>query len=72
MHNENNIMAYREELIQLSGQIINGIMSADNSIMTKLVDRTLHEETAKNTVELAHKILKEGTIYLLTQKINNK
>ena len=52
-------MAYREELIQLSGQIINGIMSADNSIMSKLVDRTLYEETAKNTVELAHEILKE-------------
>ena len=52
-------MATREELIQLSGQIINGIMSADNSMMLKIVDRAFHQETAKNTVELAKKILDE-------------
>lgn len=52
-------MDRREALIELSGQIINGIMSSDNSFLTKLFDRTLHEGAAKATVDLADKILKE-------------
>lgn len=53
------VMDRREELIELSGQIINGILSSDGSILSKLFDRTLHEGAAKITVDLAEKILKE-------------
>jgi hypothetical protein len=52
-------MDRREELVALSGQIINGIMSSDSSFLTKLFDRTLHEGAAKITVDLACKIQQE-------------
>ena len=52
-------MDRREELLELSGQIINGIMSSDSSFLTKLFDRTLHEGAAKITVDLACKIQQE-------------
>lgn len=49
----------RQELVELSGQIINGIMSSDSSFLTKLFDRTLHEGSARITVDLAYKIQQE-------------
>ena len=50
-------MTKREALVELSGQIINGMLSADSSLLTKMFDRTLlHENTAKTTVDLAIKI----------------
>lgn len=50
----------REELIEMSGQIINGIMSSDSSFFTKVIDRSvLIDSTAKMTVRLAKAILKE-------------
>ncbi len=50
----------REELIELSGQIVNGIMSSDSSFFTKVIDRSvLIDSTAKMTVRLAKAILKE-------------
>ena len=53
-------MARREELIELSGQIVNGIMSSDNSVFAKLFDRgVLIDGTAKMTVEIAEKIIEE-------------
>lgn len=52
-------MDRREELVALSGQIINGIMSSDSSFLTKLFDRTLHESAARITVDLACKIRQE-------------
>lgn len=52
-------MSKREELLELSGQIINGIMSSDGSFLSKLFDRAVHDETAKVTVSLAKKILDE-------------
>ena len=52
-------MDRREELVELCGQIINGIMSSDSSFLTKLFDRTLHEGSSKITVDLAHKIQQE-------------
>ena len=52
-------MDRREELVALSGQIINGIMSSDSSFLTKLFDRTLHEGAARITVDLACKIQQE-------------
>lgn len=52
-------MDKREELVHLSGQIINGMMSADNSILSKVVDRTFHGGVAEAAVEIAHKMIKE-------------
>ena len=52
-------MDRRQELIELSGQIINGIMSSDGSLLSKLFDRTVHEGSAKIVVDLANKILEE-------------
>lgn len=50
----------RKELIELSGQIVNGIMSSDSSFFTKVIDRSvLIDSTAKMTVRLAKAILKE-------------
>ena len=50
-------MTKEEALVELSGQIINGMLSADSSLLTKMFDRTLlHENTAKTTVDLAIKI----------------
>ncbi len=50
----------REELIEMSGQIVNGIMSSDSSFITKVIDRSvLIDSTAKMTVRLAKAILKE-------------
>ena len=50
----------REELIEMSGQIVNGIMSSDSSFFTKVIDRSvLIDSTAKMTVRLAKAILKE-------------
>lgn len=51
-------MNRREALVELSGQIINGMLSADGSLFTKLMDRELlHENTARTTVDLAVRIL---------------
>jgi len=52
-------MDRREELLELSGQIINGVMSSDSSFLSKLFDRTLHDGAARITVDLAEKILCE-------------
>lgn len=52
-------MDRKRELLELSGQIINGVMSSDSSFLSKLFDRTLHEGAAKITVDLAEKILNE-------------
>lgn len=46
-------MDKREELIQLAGQVINGIMSADGSILSKLLDRGMHSQVAKTAVDIA-------------------
>jgi len=48
-------MDRREELIQLSGQIVNGMLSDDNSILTKLFDRTIHKVVADVAVDIAAK-----------------
>jgi hypothetical protein len=52
-------MVNREDLVQLTGQVINGMMSADSSILSKLFDRTLHEQAAKVAVSIARDMLKE-------------
>lgn len=43
----------REELISLSGQVVNGMLSADGSIISKVIDRTLHKQIAESAVDVA-------------------
>jgi len=52
-------MLRRDELIELSGQVINGMMSADNNIWVQLLDRTVHIQAAKTAVAIANDMLKE-------------
>jgi hypothetical protein len=49
----------REELISLSGQVVNGMLSADSSVVSKLIDRTLHKQIAESAVEVACQMLKK-------------
>ena len=53
-------MDRREELVNLAGQVINGMMSADSSFLLKDVDRTMRTQAAKVAVDIAvdmqHKI----------------
>ena len=58
-------MNKREEIIELSGQIINGIMSSDNSILTKILDRTIHTNTAHVAVEMAIKMVEKIDEHLI-------
>ena len=52
-------MDRREELINLSGQIINGMMSADSTVLSKVVDRALHGTVADIAVGIAVKMLEK-------------
>ena len=47
----------REELISLSGQVVNGMLSADSSIISKVIDRTLHKQITESAVDVAYNIL---------------
>ena len=49
----------RKELISLSGQVVNGILSADGSIISKVIDRTLHKQIAETAVDVAYEMLKK-------------
>lgn len=49
----------REELISLSGQVVNGMLSADGSIISKVIDRTLHKQIAESAVDVAYEMLKK-------------
>lgn len=49
----------RDELISLSGQVVNGMLSADSSVVSKLIDRTLHKQIAESAVEVAYQMLKK-------------
>ena len=49
----------REELISLSGQVVNGMLSADSSIISKVIDRTLHKQIAESAVDVAYEMLKK-------------
>ena len=48
----------REELIEVTGQVVNGMLSADSSLLTKVVDRTVHAQIAESAVGVAFEILK--------------
>jgi hypothetical protein len=52
-------MNRRDDLVQLSGQVINGMLSADGSVLTKLFDRSIHSQAAKTAVSIANDMLKE-------------
>lgn len=52
-------MTKREELISLSGQVVNGMMSADGDVWSKLIDRAVHAQVAKVSVAIANDMLKE-------------
>lgn len=52
-------MTKREELISLSGQVVNGMMSADGDVWSKLIDRAVHVQVAKVAVAIANDMLKE-------------
>lgn len=60
-------MTEREEIVELAGQIINGIMSSDSSIFTKIADRTSSDISAKRAVEMAIIMSEE-----IDKKLNNK
>lgn len=47
----------RAEIISLSGQIVNGMLSADSSIITKVIDRTIHKQIADSAVDTAIEML---------------
>ena len=49
----------REEMISLSGQVVNGMLSADDSILSKIIDRTLHKQIAESAVNVAYEMLKK-------------
>lgn len=46
-------MDRREELVNLAGQVINGMMSADSLFLLKAVDRTMRTQAAKVAVDIA-------------------
>lgn len=46
-------MTEREEIVNLAGQVINGIMSSDESLWTKILDRTIHPQVAASAVDIA-------------------
>ena len=46
-------MDRREELVNLAGQVINGMLSADSSFLLNAVDRTMHTQATKVAVDIA-------------------
>lgn len=56
-------MEKREEIVNLAGQIINGIMSSDSSILSKICDRTASDISAKRAVEMA---------WIMSEEIDNR
>lgn len=52
-------MTYREELIELTGQTLNGILSSDSSILSKILDRAVHKQVAETAVGIAQDALNQ-------------
>ena len=50
-------MNRREELLTLTGQALNGMLSADSTFLSKLVDRTVHKKIAHTAVSIAKDVL---------------
>jgi len=58
LYKESKEMTHREELIALTGQALNGMLSADDSVLTKILDRTVHRQVAETAVGIAEDALK--------------
>lgn len=52
-------MNRREELLTLTGQALNGMLSADSTFLSKLVDRTVHNKIAHIAVSIAEEALEK-------------
>jgi hypothetical protein len=46
-------MTRREELIELAGQAINGMLSADSELHLKIIDDVMHDRIAELAVTIA-------------------
>ena len=57
LYKESKEMTHREELIALTGQALNGMLSADDSVLTK-IDRTVHRQVAETAVGIAEDALR--------------
>ena len=57
-------MDRRKEIISLAGQVINGMMSADNTCLFKSIDRLVPKQIAKTAVKIAVEIVDEVDKYL--------
>ena len=49
----------REELVNLSGQVVNGMLSTDSSVLSKILDRTMHKQIADTAVDVAYHMLEK-------------
>ena len=47
----------RSEFITLAGQVVNGILSSDNSVLSKLIDRAVHHQVADSAFNITRDIL---------------
>ena len=47
----------RGEFISLAGQVVNGILSSDNSVLSKLIDRAVHHQVADSAFNITRDIL---------------
>jgi len=50
-------MTRREEIISIAGQAINGMLSADSTMLSKLVDRTIHKKISEMAVAIAEDVV---------------
>lgn len=60
-------MTKREEIVELAGQIINGIFSSDGTILSKLADYAAGDMSSKRAVDIAIKMSD-----YLDEKLNNQ
>ena len=49
----------KDDLVNLSGQVVNGMMSADSSFWIKMFDRAEHKQIAHLAVDIAVKMLEK-------------
>ncbi len=50
-------MTRREEIISIAGQAINGMLSADSTMLSKLLDRTIHKKISETAVSIAEDVV---------------
>lgn len=52
-------MTQEEAIVSLSGQVVNGIMSSNSSIITKALEAPFHTKIAEISVKIAVKMYEE-------------